>query len=403
MRIWWINHYALAPNSAGGTRHFSIGRELASLGHEVMIVSSTFDHWRREHIVAFCPPNPEQIDDVSYIRIPSPGYNDNSIGRFWDMMVFGFRIWRGLWWRALTPPDVIIGSSPHPFAALAGGLLAKRLNVPFVVEIRDIWPATLIELAGLSRHHPAMYVMGRIERWLYKNAKLVVSLLPASREHIIATGGSENQILLIPNGVDLRHWIPQPLDTHDGPFTVMYTGALGNANGLNFLVRAAAILAERGGRSRFRIRVIGSGPQRAQLEDDVRAMRVGDMVTIEDAVPRARIPTLLAEADLLFCHLKNLNVFRWGVSPNKIFDYQAAARPILFATNARENPVFRSGAGIVIPPEQPELIAAAIERVAEMPLEERRCMGLRARAFVAATHEYGILARQLETSLVALG
>jgi glycosyltransferase involved in cell wall biosynthesis len=150
------------------------------------------------------------------------------------------------------------------------------------------------------------------------------------------------------------------------------------------------------------VRIVGNGPEREALIDTARVLGVPEMVSVEAAVPKSGVPALLSEADLLFSHLKALDVFRWGVSPNKIFDYQAAARPIVFATSATENPVSRSGAGLVIPPENPTLVADAIEQVACMSVEERRSMGLRARAFVEGAHEYGILARKLNAALGAL-
>ena len=148
MKIWIFNHYALPPGASGGTRHYTLARYLQDSGHRVTIIASGYNHWRRreEHLAAGESWRQSTVDGVSFIWLRTPPYGGNP-GRMWNMAVYGLRAWRGSWLSAIGErPDVILGSSPHLFAALAAQL-ACCFRVPFLLEIRDIWPQILVDLA----------------------------------------------------------------------------------------------------------------------------------------------------------------------------------------------------------------------------------------------------------------
>ena len=180
MQCWWINHYAIPPNEPGGTRHYSLAKKLKTHGIEVTIIASSFNYvQRKERLKANESHRCEVIDGVPFVWLRTRAYSGNSVSKLLNMLSFVRHLRR----RSDLPdtkPDIIIGSSPHPFAADEARRIARRLNVPFCLEIRDLWPQTLTDVGGLSAWHPVVLWMRRIERRLYRAARCIVTLLPNS-------------------------------------------------------------------------------------------------------------------------------------------------------------------------------------------------------------------------------
>lgn len=401
MNIWWVNYTALPPTEAGGTRHYSLARELQARGHEVTIVASSF------HYVSRAPLRLtdgeayrlEEIQEVPFLWLNSPSYRESQLARAWSWLVFGWRVWREHGLARLADPDVIIGSSPYPFAALGAELVARRRGIPFVFEVRDLWPQTLIDLGGHSPYHPFIVLLDLVERYLYDHSDRIVNLLPEADRYMVEKGADERRIVWIPNGVDLE-MVPDPTPPDpEGAFCAMYAGAHGLANGLDVLLDAAARLQGEGwDRDRLVFRLVGDGPEKERLQSRAREEGIAN-VAFDDPVPKEEIYGRLAEADAFFMHLQDSPVFRWGVSPNKLFDYMASARPVVFAIGTDVNPVDRSGCGITVPPEDAGRLAAAVTRLAGLPAEERWRMGLRGRRYVERHHSLSRLVENLEATL----
>ena len=189
MRIWIINHYAITPDMPGGTRHYHFAWQLINRGHDVTIVAANYNHFSQTFNTL---PNQNASIDYShavpFIWIPVPAYKGNTIARFWNMLVFSSRLLRNKYLPCSLKPDVIIGSSPHLFSAFAALLLSKRIKKPFILEIRDVWPDTLVELGRFSKNHPLIKMMKLIERYLYRNAKCIITLLPLVKNYLVQSG-----------------------------------------------------------------------------------------------------------------------------------------------------------------------------------------------------------------------
>lgn len=397
MRVWIVNHYALPPTRPGGTRHYSLARELIRKGHEVTIIASSFDHTVRKEtrLRAGETWKEELVEGVPFLWLRTPPYPGNTLARMWNMAVFAGRVWTGDGVRQLQRPDVILGSSPHLFGALAAERLARRYRVPFVLEVRDLWPQTLIDLGNLSPHHPVVRGLEWIERYLYRNATRIITLLPGAAGYMIGKGAERGKVVWIPNGVDLSS-LPAPKPPiEDGVFTVMYAGAHGLANGLDSLLDAAAILQRDGWGERLRFRFIGDGPEKSRLRTRVRDERLEPMVRFEEPVAKSRLHGVLQEADAFLMVLKDSPVFRWGVSPNKLFDYLSSGRPVIFCVNSPYDPVVEAQAGLSVPPEDSKAIAEAIKQLATTVPDKLREMGLRGRTYVEKHHDYARLADKL--------
>jgi glycosyltransferase involved in cell wall biosynthesis len=408
MRIWIINHYALPPTSAGGTRHYNFARQLIQRGHEVILIASNFNHFTQTYIDSSARLG--EIDytyEVPFMWVPSPSYHGNTIARFWNMFIFSLRIQRKKYRSKLFRPDVIIGSSPHLFAALSAEVLCRRYKIPFLLEIRDIWPDSLVDLGRFTKHHPLIKFMKYIEEYLYKRADKIICLLPMAEKYLKALGVHSNSILQLPNAIDTDNIPNEFLSTGDltyspknknDKFTVMYAGAHGLANDLETVLSAAKILQDKELANHLQICLIGNGPDKNRL----KLLALQDKIHIIkfiDAVPKNEIYTLLNQADAFLMLLKDSPVFRWGISPNKLFDYLVMARPIIFGVETPFNPIQENGAGITIKPSNPESLASAIYDLSILPKEKLDEMGLRGREFVFKKHHIGSLTDLLESCI----
>jgi glycosyltransferase involved in cell wall biosynthesis len=399
MRVWLVNQFALPPSQPGGTRHHALARELIRRGHEVTIIASSFNHAARMQLN--CTEGRQytldKFDGVPFLLLRVPSY-DRALSRLWNMFVFAFKLWIGVGIRRLQQPEIIIGSSVTLLAAFSAERLAKRFNVPFVLEIRDLWPQTLIDL-GMKAWHPAVLFFGVIEKYLYRHADKIVTLLPNGIEHMEPKGARPSDVTWIPNGVDFDR-APRPYPpTPSNRFTVLYTGSHGLSDALDSVLDAAAIL-NKTAPGRFLFRIVGNGPTKAALRNRATAERITNIV-FEEPVPKLQVFSLLLEADTFIITAKKTDLYRYGISPNKLHEYMAAGRPTIFAGNSFNNPIAEARAGITVMPEDATAIAGAVETLAAMSASERWNMGLRAREYVQEHHNFVLLGQRLEQVLLS--
>jgi glycosyltransferase involved in cell wall biosynthesis len=400
MRIWIINHYALPPTSAGGNRHYNIARQLIKRGHEVIIIAANYNHFTHAYI-----PSPAKIGNVDqtfavpFIWIPTPPYRGNTMSRFWNMLVFSWRLLFSKYLPNNEPPDVIIGSSPHLFSAFSAEILSRRFKIPFLFEVRDIWPDTLVELGRISRKHPLIQLMKYIELRLYRRAQRVISLLPAADTYFINNGVARDDIFWLPNAID-PETMPTNLESRSRQkFTVMYAGAHGLANDLDTVLDAAKLLMKQSLDQDICICLAGEGPDKLRLKQRVLNENI-HMIQFIDAVPKNEVFQLLNNADVFLMLLRKSPVFRWGISPNKLFDYLMMGRPVIFGVDTPFNPIEKCNAGISIHPGNPVLLATAITKLYNLPEYEREEMGVRGREYVMKHHDISNLTEALENMLM---
>jgi glycosyltransferase involved in cell wall biosynthesis len=406
--IWMVNQYAGSPRHGMEYRHYYLARALAELGHTVVVISGS-----RSHLFTR-PPRVhrrftlEAIDGVTYCWVAVPEYERAiSLGRVVNMAAFALQLVRLPVGRLLAP-DAILVSSPSLFPLPVAARWARRFGARLVFEVRDIWPLTLRELGGLSERHALVWVMQRFEDYGYGRADAVVSVLPAAEEHMVSRGMDRRKFHYLPNGIDLaraRAHVDLAGASANGAaarvreairpdrFTVGFVGTLGRANVLETLIDAARLLASEA----VQIVVVGQGAER----DDLVA-RAADLsnVTFVGAIPKDEVADAVALFDACYVGYRRSPLYRFGVSPNKLYDYMAAGRPILFAADAANQPVSEADCGRTVPPEDAPALAAAIRALAAAPAEERAQLGANARAYVEQYHDYARLARRLAEILL---
>lgn len=408
MNIWIFNQYAHGPDLPGGTRHYDLGRELVRRGHRVTIFATSFHHYLHRE-TRLQPGERWKIEDLNGVRfvwIRTPPYWRNDWRRVRNMAIFTLRAWRlGRKLPKLMPevgkPDVVIGSSPHLLTPLAAYKVARSFRVPFVMEVRDLWPQTIIDMGAFGAKHPITKALQALERFLYYRAKRIITLLPLAHAYITALGIPREKIVWIPNGVDLSRFtysLSEKCNTSG--FTVMYMGAHGYANALDVVIRAAKVVQEKGYND-IQFVLIGSGPEKPALISLARKLELQN-VEFLDPVPKDEVPRVLAKAGAAVFVLRDIPLYRYGISLNKLFDYWALAKPIIMVGAPAQNPVEEIRCGLTVPPADSEALAEAVIKLYQMPKEEREAMGRRGREYVEKHHAIPVLADKLEKSLKEL-
>ena len=269
-------------------------------------------------------------------------------------------------------PDVILASSPQLPAAFTCFWIARLTGIPFVLEVRDLWPQVLIDQGGKSPHSPMVRLLAWMERQVYRHASTVVVLAKGAEPFVRERGA--RQTAWLPNGPDLALFTPRPLLADRPVFTVLYAGAHGDANALENVIAAARLLEQR--QVPVRICFVGDGPEKQSL---IRLAEDLKSVEFEAPVPKVQIPDLMAEADAILLSLKDVPLFRYGVSPNKLYDAYALGRPVITTVAGAINAeVEEYRLGETAPPGDPKALAAAIKRLMETPKSERQAMANRA-------------------------
>ncbi len=303
-------------------------------------------------------------------------------------------------------PDVVYASSPPLPVGLAGRRLARHFRVPFVFEVRDPWPQALIDLGAL-RNPAAIAWLRKMERRIYKRADHFVALSPGIKQAILSgkmQDIDERQVTVVPNASDLQlfgpHWDRSAgrakLGIND-EFAVIYFGAMGMANGLDYLLDAAKILKQRGNQ-RVKFLMVGTGGSRNHLEERIRREELG-AVRLMEPVPRTELPELVAACDVCLTIIRpSTSNPTW--SPNKLFDSLAAGRPVVANVEGWIAELIRhNDCGRVTDPKAPASLADVLEELAN-DANLCRTLGKNARQLAENDYSRDKLAKRLEGALL---
>lgn len=402
--VWIVNHYATDPaQSASGSRHFSLARRLAQLGWTPTILAASTDHpsgTQRRHLHVTSAD--EEREGVRFRYLRAPSYS-SGLGRLLNIFVFTIRVLSPSSVRGLEAPRVIIGSTVHPLAAWAASLLSKRAGVPFIFEVRDLWPQTLIDMGKLRERGLVARAMRMLERKLCERAVAIVTLLPFAYEYFADQGIPTGKVVWISNGTDVDEFgDPAPVqDAVNREFTIMYLGSIGRANDVLMILKAFLEAASRD--PRLRLEIVGRGPDRTMIQEVAERSAHARRVAFRDPVVKTDVPRLMAEADALVINVLDLDVYRFGVSMNKMFDYAAAARPMIISTSARNNLVADADAGITVEAGDVRGLTEAMVKMAAVESSDDRARWAQNARTYAITHfDYAVLGMQLHEVLLSV-
>jgi glycosyltransferase involved in cell wall biosynthesis len=403
MNILYINHYAGSPALGMEYRPYYLAREWVRAGHRVQMLAADFSHVRARQPQA----GSETIDGIAYRWFATPPYQGNGLGRVKNIASFLRQVW------AITPqlvrdfePDAVIASSTYPMDIWVARRIARLAQAKLVYEVHDLWPLSPIELSGMSPWHPFALLCQAAEDAAYRDADVVVSMLPKVQGHMAGRGLDLKKLHIVPNGITLDEWQGTPPPLRDdvaqalaaaraaGRTVVGYAGSMGLPNALDTLLDAAALLKD----EPLQFVLVGSGHEQARLA--ARAAAEGlQRVQFLPPIPKAQVPSFLAGVDVAYIGWQRVPIYRFGIAPNKLMDYLMACCAVLHSVEAGNDPVAEAGAGLTVPPESPGAVAEGLRRLAATPPDERRAMGERGRAFVLANHTYPVLAQRFLDAL----
>jgi glycosyltransferase involved in cell wall biosynthesis len=407
MHILLIHQSFAALDEPGGTRHHELARYLAGQGHRVTIVASPVSYLTGTTQGQRIPWVTQQNggSGVTILRAYTYAALHRSFGHrvisFLSFMFSSFLI--GL---QVKDVDLVWGSSPPIFQGATAWALSRLKRVPFVFEVRDLWPAFAIAV-GVLRSPLLIRASEWLERFLYRHADQLIVNSPGFIEHVKSRGA--RRVELIPNGADTAMFKPEDRGdefrarlgiapkSEAGAFLALYAGAHGLSNDLGVVLEAAARLQEC---PEITIAFLGDGKEKQDLIDQAAAMGLPN-VHFLPPLPKAEMPLALAGADACIAILKPIPVYA-TVYPNKVFDYMAAGRPVALAIEGVIREVVEgAGAGIAIPPGDPQALADALRKLAE-DRQMAIVMGQRGRREVESHFDRALIAERMARLMKAM-
>lgn len=382
MKVLLIHQAFVSPNDAGGTRHYELARRLVDSGQEFAIVASDLNYLTGKKVEANARAGIEDYDGVQVRR----AWTYSALHRSFVWRVVSFlsfmltSIWTAL---KVKHVDLVMGTSPPIFQAVSAWMISVLKWKPFLLEIRDLWPEFAVDM-GVLKNPVLIWLARRLERFLYARASHLLVNSPAYRDYLIELGVPASKISFIANGVDpgmfLVDIVGEDVRTQYNltrKFIVTYAGAMGMANNLEVVLEAAALLNDL---PDIHFLMVGDGKDRVKLGALAAQMGVQN-VTFTGSRPKSQMPSILAESDVCLAVLRDIPMFR-TTYPNKVFDYMAAARPVVLAIGGVIRDVVEAAdGGIAVQPGSPQEMSEAI-RTLYSDRERSRRMGRSARDYV---------------------
>ena len=309
------------------------------------------------------------MDGIKVVRVKTfITENNGFLLRILDYISFMFSsLFFGLF---REKPEIIIATSPQFFTAVGGWLLAAIRRVPFIFELRDLWPASIIAVGAMKKNF-IYHCLERLELFLYKKSKFIIALTESFKADLVSRGISENKIHFIPNGAEINTYTPRPKNENlldqmnlSGKFILGYIGTPGMAHGLDLVLKAADKLRKN---PKIHFLFVGSGAERENLIKMAKEMGLAN-VTFVPRQPKSVIPNYLSICDIALVHLNNDPVFK-TVIPSKIFEAMAMGIPILLAIpDGEASSIIRdTGSGVCINPGDPSKLCDVVNFLYESP------------------------------------
>lgn len=359
-----LNHHASAPDVGGGGRHYELAVELSKMGHKVTVIASSTRRkkYYNSQEVAVTRYN----DNFKFVWLKTKPEYTNNVLRFLNYIDYMLKA--GRYSGFDERPNVVIASSVHPLAWVAGYKLSKRYNAKFIVEVRDLWPLSLYEdISGICRKVVFSFFEA-LEKKYYTVSDAIVTTAPYAYEYMEEKFNiNRDKVFHIPHGLDIEVFDKNArldddiLDDElnkllENNFCITYTGSLSRSEGLPTLVQAAKYLKDI---DNMKIIIVGSGSERPKLERIIKDDNLDNVVMV-GRQPKNTIPLILKKSDMLFCGLMERKAFKYGISKNKFYDYMASKKPIIFASSVRDSLIDKAKAGITIKPHEPKNLADTI-------------------------------------------
>jgi colanic acid biosynthesis glycosyl transferase WcaI len=378
VKILYVSQYFPPEMGAPAARAAELAHHWAQAGHDVSVLTGFPNHptgvvpaeWRSRlrHLIYN-----EKVGRVNVFRTwlwPLPNRKAHERMRNYA----SFCISAGLRGLTLPRPDVIIATSPQLLVAVSGWWLAFARQVPFVFEVRDLWPESLIAVGMGNEDSLLHHGLAAVARFLYERSDRIVVVTPAFKEHLIRRWSvPEEKISVVENGVETDLFVPQSQAANcvlrrqlgaEGKFLVGYAGTMGMAHGLETLLDAATRLQAQNPNVMFLL--VGEGAEKERIKALAQAQGLGN-IRFLDQQPREKIPAFISASDVCLVLLKKTDVFK-TVIPTKMLEFMSCSRPVILGVDGQARQIVEeAGAGIVIEPENADQLAQAINQLAANP------------------------------------
>jgi glycosyltransferase involved in cell wall biosynthesis len=399
--IWIISHYTSPIKYGYGTRLFLLSEEFIKMGYDVTIFTSTSNYQLNIKPVTKKIFTKENINGITLVWVKGINYSDvGGFKRVLSWFIFSLFL---LFYRSeqTNKPDIVLVSSLSIIPVINGWLITKRYsNCKFILEIRDLWPQTLIEIGGYSIHHPLVILLGWFEKFGYKHADHIVATMPKADIHIRKRIKQEFNFTCIPQGIDLNLLNGNTNLTEEEikefflekKFVVGYAGALGRANSLETLIETARHINKRLINDIHFI-LVGDGNAKQDLMKLAKGLK---NVSFMPRIPKIKVQGFLQNCDLLYASAKQVPLYNYGISLNKLMDYMLSAKPIVFAFSGYDSLISESGCGSVIPAGDAAKLEDAILTYYYMDKDEREKTGRKGRDYIMNHRTFNVLAGQYQ-------
>lgn len=409
--IWILNHYATNMFRDHGGRHYWFAKYLLNKNYKPTIFCASTLHNSDEFIDT---KNKRYIsyitDKIPFVFINTPSYKGNGIKRILNMATFYMSLF------SVTKeyadlngkPDIILASSVHPLTLVAGIKIAKKMGIPCICEVRDLWPEGFIAYGLLKQNSILARILYYGEKWIYKKADKLIFTMEGGKDYIVEKGWDKgsggpidlNKVYHINNGVDLsvfdynreQYQIKDPDLNNEKQFKIVYSGSIRKVNQVGLLLDIAKYFKEIGIED-IKFLIWGDGDEKKRLEQRVKEEKLTN-VYFKGKVDKKYIPYITSKSQLNIALGENIPIYRFGGSLNKMFDYFAAGRPILFTFKLGFSIINSNGAGDELADSSVMNIAEAILYFKNLSSDayERYCENARQ---VAQEYDFGKLTNKL--------
>ena len=279
--------------------------------------------------------------------------------------------------------------------------LARKYKCPFILEIRDLWPETWVAMGATTKKSILYKVFAYIEKVLYKNADKIITLT-ANKDYYISVGVDEKKVEIVSNGVDLEKYDSllkeeSPIKLLENKFNILYTGAHGTANCLDNILEVAKLIKN----NDIVFNFIGEGEKKEELIKKSEEYNLKN-VRFYPPINKNLIPNTLKNGDVMIVVAKNTHLYKYGISFNKIFEYFASSKPIIFSGNVANDMVKDANAGISVDAENVEKIKEAVISLYSMSKDQREVLGKNGRKYVEGNYDTKVLSKKIEKIILNL-
>lgn len=395
--VWIINHYATGMYERKSGRHYYFAKYLKEAGYNPVVFCASFVHKGinnyiengKRYII-------KKVDGITFVLIRTPAYTGNGKKRLINIFEFTKGILKNYKRIAeeIERPDVILGSSVHPLSCVVGIIIGNKYKIKKISEIRDLWPDTLVMLGAVKGKSLLAQILYRGERWIYQHSDDIIFTMEGGWQYIVDRKWNKyihkEKVHYINNGVDIEQfdkWKNEETiddaDLQDDSFKLIYTGTIGPANGLNRLVEAAEQL-QKGYGEKIKFLIYGRGEEEKRLVLYCKENNIHNIV-FKGYIEKKKIPYVLCQGDVLLVNYakdlltSNHNVLRYGGSHNKLFEYLASGKPILYTQPTAYGLVKRYQCGLVLEGESKQELVQGIEKMYNLPENCIKEMGENAR------------------------